>query len=146
MAQPTHHKKIWYAPNRMEAYGEEEIKAVEDCLRSGWLAPGPLTDAFEKGVAAHFGKNYGVMVNSGSSANLLCLAVAGIGPGDEVVTPACTFSTTVAPIVQLGGSYDAPSRSLIAPRKRDCPFAVNPSSFRSKVSCPILFCLFAIVP
>jgi CDP-6-deoxy-D-xylo-4-hexulose-3-dehydrase len=102
---PSHHKKIWYAPNRMEAYGEEEIEAVNKCLRAGWLAPGPLTEQFEKGVAEHFGKAYGVMVNSGSSANLLCLAVAGIGPGDEVVTPACTFSTTVAPIVQLGGSY-----------------------------------------
>jgi len=43
-----------------------------------------------------------VFVNSGSSANLLALCVSGIGAGDEVVTPACTFATTVAPILQLG--------------------------------------------
>ncbi len=43
-------------------------------------------------------------MNSGSSANLLALAALGVGPGDEVVTPACTFSTTVAPILQLGAT------------------------------------------
>src|SRR5438128_934181 len=42
------------------------------------------------------------MVNSGSSANTLALLIAGLKSGDEVITPACTFSTTVAPLVQLG--------------------------------------------
>lgn len=95
-------KKVWYAPHKFEAYGEEEIKAVEDCLRQGWLAPGPLTEEFEEKVAKLFGKKYGVMVNSGSSGNMIGLAVQGMQPGDEVVTPALTFSTTVAPIEQLG--------------------------------------------
>lgn len=96
-------KKIWYAPNQFEAYGEEEIKAVEDCLRDGWLAGfGPRTQDFEKQVAEYFGKNYGLFVNSGSSANMLALVALGVGPGDEVITPACTFATTVAPIIQLG--------------------------------------------
>jgi CDP-6-deoxy-D-xylo-4-hexulose-3-dehydrase len=95
-------KKIWYAPNKFESYGDEEIKAVEACLRKGWLAPGPITEQFECEVAAIFGKKFGVMVNSGSSANILALLIAGLKAGDEVVTPACTFSTTVAPIVQLG--------------------------------------------
>jgi CDP-6-deoxy-D-xylo-4-hexulose-3-dehydrase len=90
-------KKIWYAPHKFEAYGEEEIKAVECCLRKGWLAPGPITEQFENQVAAIFGKNFGVMVNSGSSANTLALLIAGLKSGDEVITPACTFSTTVAP-------------------------------------------------
>jgi CDP-6-deoxy-D-xylo-4-hexulose-3-dehydrase len=84
----------------MQAYGEAEIKAVIDCLQKGWLAPGPLTDDFEKKCAAFFGKKYGLFVNSGSSANILGLICAGLGPGVEVITPACTFSTTVAPIVQ----------------------------------------------
>mmetsp|Transcript_29914 Transcript_29914/g.95411 ORF Transcript_29914/g.95411 Transcript_29914/m.95411 type:complete len:446 (+) Transcript_29914:61-1398(+) len=95
-------KKVWYAPNRFEAYGEEEIQAVEQCLRDGWLAPGPRTEEFECQVAALFGKQYGLMVNSGSSGNLLGLAALGLQKGDEVVTPACTFATTVAPIEQLG--------------------------------------------
>jgi CDP-6-deoxy-D-xylo-4-hexulose-3-dehydrase len=96
-------KKIWYAPNKFEAYGEEEIQAVETCLRDGWLAGfGPKTEEFERQVAQHFGKKYAVFVNSGSSANMLALAALGVGPGDEVITPVCTFATTVAPIIQLG--------------------------------------------
>ena len=49
-------KKVWYAPNKFESYGEEEIKAVEDCLRDGWLAGfGDRTVKFEKRVADIFG-------------------------------------------------------------------------------------------
>ncbi len=96
-------KKIWYAPNGFEAYGEEEIKAVEECLRKGWLAgSGESTVEFEKVVATYFGKQYGLFVNSGSSACLLALASLDLQKGSKVITPACTFSTTVAPIVQLG--------------------------------------------
>lgn len=96
------HKKIWYAPYKFEAYGEEEIKAVEECLRDGWLAPGPRTEEFESKVSAIFGKKCGVMVNSGSSGNMLGLCAMGLQKGDEIVTPALTFSTAVAPIEQLG--------------------------------------------
>jgi len=96
-------KKIWYAPNKFEAYGEKEIKAVEECLRDGWIAGfGPRTVEFEEKVAKHFGKKYGVFVNSGSSACLLALASLKLPKGTRVVTPACTFSTTLAPIIQLG--------------------------------------------
>lgn len=96
-------KKIWYAPNGFEAYGEEEIAASLQCLRDGWLAGnGKYTTAFEAEVAAFFGKKYGLFVNSGSSACLLALAALNLPDGSEVITPACTFSTTVAPIIQLG--------------------------------------------
>merc|ERR1719393_916638 len=95
-------KKVWYAPYKFEAYGEEEIKAVEECLRDGWLAPGPRTEEFESKVSAIFGKKCGVMVNSGSSGNMLGLCAMGLQKGDEIVTPACTFSTVVAPMEQLG--------------------------------------------
>ncbi|CAK0847633.1 unnamed protein product [Prorocentrum cordatum] len=102
VAAKAHHKKIWYAPYKFEAYGEEEIQAVEASLRDGWLAPGPRTELFEQKVAAIFGKKYGIMVNSGSSGNMIGLACLGLEKGDEIVTPACTFSTAVAPIEQLG--------------------------------------------
>jgi CDP-6-deoxy-D-xylo-4-hexulose-3-dehydrase len=96
-------KKIYYAPNKFESYGEEEIKAVEECLRSGWLAGfGPKSIEFEEKIAKHFGKKYGVLVNSGSSACLLALASLQLPKGTKIVTPACTFSTTLAPIIQLG--------------------------------------------
>ena len=96
-------KKVWYAPNKFESYGEEEIKAVEACLRDGWLAGfGPRSIKFEKKIAKRFGKKYGVFVNSGSSACLLAIAALGLPKGSKIITPACTFSTTLAPIIQLG--------------------------------------------
>jgi CDP-6-deoxy-D-xylo-4-hexulose-3-dehydrase len=96
-------RKIWYAPNKFESYGEEEIQAVVECLRSGWLAGfGPKSIEFEEKIAKHFGKKYGVFVNSGSSACLLALACLKLPKGAKVLTPACTFSTTLAPIIQLG--------------------------------------------
>lgn len=99
----TPNKKIWYAPNKFESYGEEEIKAVEQCLRDGWLAGfGPQTTEFEQKIAQKFGKKYGVFVNSGSSACLLALASLQLPKNTKIITPACTFSTTLAPIIQLG--------------------------------------------
>ena len=96
-------KKIWYAPNKFESYGEEEIKAVEECLRDGWLAGfGKRTIEFEKRVADLFGKKHGLFVNSGSSAILLGMCALNLPKGSEIVTPACGFSTTVAPLMQLG--------------------------------------------
>ena len=98
-----HSKKVWYAPNKLEAYGEEEIKAVEQCLRDGWLAGfGPRSVEFEKKIAKEFGKKYGVFVNSGSSACLLAIAALDLPKGSKIITPALTFSTTLAPIIQLG--------------------------------------------
>ena len=96
-------KKVWYAPNKFESYGEEEIRAVEACLRDGWLAGfGDRSVQFEQRVSEIFGKKYGLFVNSGSSAILLGLCALDLPPWSEVVTPACGFATTVAPLVQLG--------------------------------------------
>lgn len=96
-------KKIWYAPYKFESYGEEEIKAVEETLRSGWLGgQGPKSIEFEEKIAKRFGKKYGVFVNSGSSACLLAIAALDLPKGCEIITPACTFATTLAPIIQLG--------------------------------------------
>ena len=96
-------KKVWYAPNKLEAYGEDEIQAVEQCLRDGWLAGfGPRSIEFEEKIAKEFGKKYGIFVNSGSSACLLALAALDLPKGSKIVTPALTFSTTLAPIIQLG--------------------------------------------
>ena len=96
-------KKIWYAPNKFEAYGEKEIQAVEECLRDGWLAGfGPRSVKFEQKVSNYFGKKLGIFVNSGSSACLLAIAGLDLPKGCKIITPACTFSTTLAPIIQLG--------------------------------------------
>ena len=96
-------KKVWYAPYKFESYGKQEIKAVVESLEDGWLAGfGPRTVEFEEKIAKEFGKKYGVFVNSGSSACLLALAALDLPKGSEVITPALTFSTTLAPILQLG--------------------------------------------
>jgi CDP-6-deoxy-D-xylo-4-hexulose-3-dehydrase len=96
-------KKIWYAPYKFESYGEEEIKAVEESLRSGWLGgQGPKSVEFEEAIAKRFGKKFGVFVNSGSSACLLAIAALNLPKGCKIITPACTFATTLAPIIQLG--------------------------------------------
>lgn len=96
--------KVSYAPTRFEAYGDEEIAAVVDALRSGWLGCGPLVERFEHEVARRFGRPFGVMVNSGSSANMLAseyLIEHGV-MSDPVATPALTFPTTIAYLVKRG--------------------------------------------
>jgi CDP-4-dehydro-6-deoxyglucose reductase, E1 len=96
-------KKIWYAPYKHEAYGQEEIDAVVESLKSGWLGgQGPKSVEFEEKIAKSFGKKYGVFVNSGSSACLLAIAALDLPKGSKIITPSCTFATTLAPIIQLG--------------------------------------------
>jgi len=95
--------KIWYAPNKKQTYDDKEINAVVDCLNDGWLSGfGDKSIQFENEVSILFGKKHGLFVNSGSSAILLGLKSLNLKEGDEVITPACTFATTVAPIIQCG--------------------------------------------
>ena len=82
-------------------HGKEEIAAVVKVLE-GNTAIGANTKEFENKIAQMFGKKYGVMVNSGSSANLLAIELLNLPQGSEVITPLLTFATTVAPIVQKG--------------------------------------------
>ncbi len=83
-------------------YGQEEIQAVVKALNEDWLGNGKYTIEFEKRVAEIFGKKYGLFVNSGSAANLLAFELLNFPKGSEVITPAMTFGTTIAPIVQKG--------------------------------------------
>jgi dTDP-4-amino-4,6-dideoxygalactose transaminase len=83
--------------------GEEEIAAVVDCLRSGWISAGPYVKRFEAGMTEMLGDGVqAVAVNSGTSALLLALEAVGIGPGDEVITTTYTFSATAMTVVHLG--------------------------------------------
>ena len=85
-------------------YDSKEINASLNVLKtkSYSLIDGPSVKDLEKKISSLFGKKYGLMVNSGSSANLLALASLNLKKGTEVITPTLTFSTTVAPIFQLG--------------------------------------------
>ncbi|OGL88716.1 hypothetical protein A3H75_00555 [Candidatus Uhrbacteria bacterium RIFCSPLOWO2_02_FULL_51_9] len=83
-------------------YDQEEIDAVVQCLKDGWLGPGVLTDEFENKIAALFGKRYGLFVNSGSSANQIAMEIANLPLDCEVITQACTFPATLNPIIVKG--------------------------------------------
>lgn len=88
-------------PYGYSLHGKEEIAAVGRVLE-GNTALGANTTQFESKVAQMFGKKHGVMVNSGSSANLLAFELLDLPQGSEVITPLLTFATTVGPIVQKG--------------------------------------------
>lgn len=88
-------------PYGFSVHGKEEIDAVIKVLE-GNTALGDQTKEFEAKIAALFGKKYGVMVNSGSSANLLAFELLNLPAGSEVITPILTFATVVAPIIQKG--------------------------------------------
>ena len=94
-------QKIYYG---RAVYNNKEINAVIKVLRDNSLTliDGNKVKLLEKTVAKMFGKKYGLMVNSGSSANLLAIASFNFKKGSEIITPNLTFSTTVAPIYQLG--------------------------------------------
>ena len=94
-------KKIYYGK---AVYDKKEINAVLNVLRNDSLTliDGKKVKELEKKVSSLFGKKYGLMVNSGSSANLLALSSFNFKKGSEIITPNLTFSTTVAPIYQLG--------------------------------------------
>lgn len=91
-------KKIYYAK---ASYGKEEIKAVNNALKKPLtLMDGKNVKKFEEKIAHIFGKKYALMVNSGSSANLLALKCLNLKKNSEIITPLLTFSTTIAPIYQ----------------------------------------------
>ena len=86
-------------PYGMTVHGEEEIKAVEHVLRTSTQMGRHVRD-FEKKVSSLFHKEYGVMLNSGSSALLLSLEILELPEKSQVITPVLTFSTTVAAILK----------------------------------------------
>ena len=94
-------KKIYYGK---AVYDSKEINAVTKVLKNEGLSlvDGKNVKKLEKTVSKMFGKKYGLMVNSGSSANLLGLSSFDFKKGSEIITPNLTFSTTIAPIYQLG--------------------------------------------
>jgi CDP-6-deoxy-D-xylo-4-hexulose-3-dehydrase len=94
-------KKVYYGK---AVYDNKEINAVIKVLKNNSLSlvDGNNVKLLEKKVSSLFGKKYGLMVNSGSSANLLAIASLNFKKNSEIITPNLTFSTTVAPIYQLG--------------------------------------------
>jgi CDP-6-deoxy-D-xylo-4-hexulose-3-dehydrase len=83
-------------------HDEREIEAVLDVLRNGLTDLGPKVAEFERRGAELLAKDFGVMVNSGTSALWLAVDLLGCAPGDEVITSPLTFSSDIAPLVRSG--------------------------------------------
>ena len=109
-----HNTKVYQKGDRIpyasRVYDKEEMVNLVDSALEFWLTAGRYTDQFERDFAKYLGVRYCSLVNSGSSANLVAfmaltsplLKDRAIRPGDEVITVAAGFPTTVAPIIQYG--------------------------------------------
>jgi dTDP-4-amino-4,6-dideoxygalactose transaminase len=86
------------------AIGEEEIAAVSETLRSGWLTTGPRTAELEERFRAYLGARHVLAVSSGTAALHLSLLALGVGPGDEVITSPITWPATANVVVHAGAT------------------------------------------
>ena len=82
----------------------EAVERATEVLRTGWISEGRMVKEFEAGLGAHLGLAHPVAVNSGTAALHLALAVAGVGPGDEVILPAQTFVATGLAVLMQGAT------------------------------------------
>lgn len=112
--EPKENKKNFKPGDRISyasrVYDEKEMQSLTDAMLDFWLTTGRFSDEFEKKFAEWIGVKYAHLVNSGSSANLIAFSVLTapelgdrqIKRGDEVITVACGFPTTITPILQYG--------------------------------------------
>lgn len=92
-------KNIPFSPPDMS---EEEIKEVTEALTSGWITTGPKTKEFEKEIAAYCHTDKAVCLNSATACMELALKILGVGPGDEVIVPAYTYTATASVVCHVG--------------------------------------------
>src|SRR5262245_39530546 len=83
-----------FLPFHVPEVAEDEIQAVVETLRSGWLTSGARVKQFEEDFARYVGCRHAVAVNSGTAALHLALEAVGIHEGDEVIVPTMTFAAT----------------------------------------------------
>ncbi|MBV8053479.1 MAG: DegT/DnrJ/EryC1/StrS family aminotransferase [Acidobacteriaceae bacterium] len=93
-----------FIPFHLPSIGEEEITAVTNVLRSGWLTTGPVAHSFEKEFAEYIGCKHALAVNSGTAAMQLALEAVGVRSGDEVIVPTNTFTATAEVVTYFGAT------------------------------------------
>ena len=93
-----------FLPFSRPSISEDEIAAVGDVLRSGWITTGPKTKEFEARFAEYCGVKNALAVTSGTAAQHLLMLALGIGPGDEVVTTPMTWATTANMVAAVGAT------------------------------------------
>ena len=93
-----------FLPFSRPSIGDEEIAAVEQVLRSGWITTGPKNQALEEQFAQYVGCQHAVALSSATGGMHITLLALGIGPGDEVITPSQTWVSTANMISLLGAT------------------------------------------
>ncbi len=83
---------------------EAEIQEVAEALRSGWITTGPRTKELEKRIAARMGVNKCVCLNSQTACAEMALRLLGVGPGDEVIVPAYTYTASASVVCHVGAT------------------------------------------
>ena len=106
---------------------EEEISAVAQTLRSGWLTMGPRTSSFEDDFAEHLGVRHAVAVSSCTAALHLAYLAAGVGPGDEVIVPAITFVASASAARYCG------AQPVMADVVGDADLGVDPADVEARI-------------
>ena len=106
---------------------ELEIEQVIQVLRSGWITTGPRTASFEKKISDYCGTTHTICMNSATSAMEMTLRLLGIGPGDEVITSAYTFTATAAVIEHVG------ARIVLADTEPGS-FRIDPEQLRDRIT------------
>lgn len=92
-----------YIPYGRQSIDENDIKAVEEVLRSDYLTTGPKIEEFERKVAAYTGAKYAVAIANGTAALHAACYAAEIGEGDEVITTPITFAASSNCVLYCGG-------------------------------------------
>ena len=92
-------RKIPFSPPDIT---EEEVKMVAEALRSGWITTGPKTKEFERRIAEYCGTARAVCLNSATAAMEMALRLIGVGPEDEVIVPAYTYTATASVTQHVG--------------------------------------------
>ena len=115
---------------------EEEIKEVIEALRSGWITTGPRTKQLEKVIADYCNIPNCVCLNSQTACAELALRLLGVGPGDEVIVPAYTYTASCSVICHVGAT------PVIIDSQKDCiemdyEQVANAITERTKVIIPV---------
>ena len=126
-------RNIPFSPPDMS---EAEIAEVADALRSGWITTGPKTKEFERQIAAYVGTNKAVCLNSATAAMEMALRLIGVGPEDEVIVPAYTYTASASVTQHVG------CRLVLVDSQKDCvemdyDKLADAITERTKVICPV---------
>ncbi len=96
--------KLYNIPFSPPDMSEAEILEVSDALRSGWITTGPKTKEFERLISMYCQTDKSVCLNSATACMELALQVLGVGPGDEVIVPAYTYTATASVVCHVGAT------------------------------------------